>query len=683
VSFVAGELIGRVIGERFRLEALVGRGATAEVYLAVDTRLRRRVAVKVLHGGVSADTQFLRRFRSEAQLASRLTHPNVLIIHDWHDGQPDPNADGQLDPAYLITEFLDGGSLRAMLDAHRRLTLSQTALIGIEAARALTYAHGQGIVHRDIKPANLLFASDGSLRIGDFGLARAIAEAALTEPDGGLVGTARYSAPEQAKGVALDGRADVYSLVVTLIESATGESPFRADTALGVLLERQQASLVPPPEMGVLGEALIGGGVVDPAERIDAAELLRRLEKCTRGLPRPDRLPIVMTSGVRSIVDDDPTIHQSISAPLGRNPDESVKPLASHVDIQSVDIQSVDILPARSTSDEIGAVASPETPDAELVENQARPTRRRFVVGGVSAIVLAGAGVGGWRYWLTTRPQYRIVPSLVRLPSSQANSEAKLLDLAVTITDEWDENVPADHVMSQIPDSNTKVLRDSAVSVVVSRGPKPRQVPTVVGLSETEAKSSVESVQLVLRVRTRPFADGVPIGQVVTAQPVSGTLPRGGEIVVDVSAGPAPREVPNITGMTPEQAKAAMPDGLTGVIVKQSSETVAEGIVIAANYKPTTKLPKGSTVKIIVSSGPPLIKIPATKGLDVDTASKRLQAAGFVVAGVAGSPDQLVVGTRPPAGDAVLKGTEIVLLTANRGPSAPENPNNPRVNPVP
>jgi eukaryotic-like serine/threonine-protein kinase len=651
VSFVAGELIGRVIGDRFRLEALVGRGATAEVYLAVDTRLRRRVAVKVLHPGMAADAQFVRRFRSEAQLASRLTHTNILIIHDWSDG----------DPAYLITEFLDGGSLRVLLDAKRKLSLSQTALIGIEASRALSYAHGQGIVHRDIKPANLLFASDGSLRIGDFGLARAIAEAAMTEPDGGLVGTARYSAPEQAKGGLIDGRADVYSLAVTLIEAATGSSPFRADTAIGVLLERQQHALVAPDSMGVLGEALAGAGAVDPGDRIDAAELLRRLEKCTRSLPRPEKLPIEVTTGVRSIVDDiDPTVHQASAASIAPAVESSVVE-SSVVEMASVPDSSVDI-----SSAEIGADRSTEL--AEQVDvaeppTDAKPSRRRFLAVGAAAVVAGGGGFVGFQWWLSTRPQYRLVPQLVGKTQAQSSDVTKGLQLTLTPETESSETVPNGEVISQTPAARVKVLKGTALRVVVSTGPKPRDVPTVVGLTESDARTSIESVQLVMRVRTKPFVENVPIGQVVTAQPASGTLPRGGEVVVDISAGPAPREVPNITGMTPDEAKAAMPEGLTGVVVKQPSETVPEGVVIAANYKPTTKLPKGSQVKILVSSGPPLIKIPATKGLSVASANQQLKDKGFVVTGVEGPPDQLVVGTRPAAGEAKRKGTEVVVVT--------------------
>jgi len=183
--------IGRVLSGRYRLIAPIGSGASALVYLADDTRLRRRVAVKVLHQALAEDEAFLRRFRAEAQAAAALNHPHVLAVYDWGEDEREP---------YLITEYLGGGSMRAMLDAGKRLTVAQCLMVGLEAARGLEYAHTRGFVHRDIKPANLLFGEEGRLRIGDFGLARALAEAAWTEPTGAMVGTARYACPEQARG---------------------------------------------------------------------------------------------------------------------------------------------------------------------------------------------------------------------------------------------------------------------------------------------------------------------------------------------------------------------------------------------------------------------------------------------------------------------------------------------------
>ncbi|MDD9372142.1 MAG: protein kinase, partial [Acidimicrobiales bacterium] len=183
------EQIGRVLGGRYRLLSPLGAGASAQVYLADDVRLRRQVAVKVLHPALADDESFLRRFRAEAQSAASLSHPHLLAVFDWSGDDETP---------FLVTEYLSGGSLRALLDAGQRLSASQALVIGLEAARALDYAHRQGFVHRDIKPANLLFGADGRLHIADFGLARAIAEAGWTET-GAVLGTARYASPEQAR----------------------------------------------------------------------------------------------------------------------------------------------------------------------------------------------------------------------------------------------------------------------------------------------------------------------------------------------------------------------------------------------------------------------------------------------------------------------------------------------------
>ena len=214
--------VGQVLGGRYRLLAPVGTGASASVYLADDVTLRRRVAVKILHDALAEDEAFLRRFRAEAHAAAALNHPHVVAIYDW--GQdPDTNI------PYLVTEYLGGGSLRAMLDAGPPLSLAQTLLVGLETARGLEYAHRRGFVHRDIKPANLLFDEDARLRIADFGLARALAEANWSEPAGALAGTARYASPEQARGNPLDGRSDVYSLACTLYELVFGLPPFGSD----------------------------------------------------------------------------------------------------------------------------------------------------------------------------------------------------------------------------------------------------------------------------------------------------------------------------------------------------------------------------------------------------------------------------------------------------------------------
>src|SRR5262245_24394482 len=291
MSVHGDEQIGRVLGGRYRLVAAVGTGASATVYQADDVQLRRRVAVKVLHPSLAEDTPFLRRFQAEAQAAAALSHPNIMAIFDWGTDRRVP---------YLVLEYLGGGSLRAMLDRGRLLSPSQALLVGLEASRGLDYAHRRGFVHRDVKPANLLFGEDRRLRIADFGLARAIADAAWTEPSGVVLGTARYASPEQAKGVAVDGKSDVYSLALTRVEAVTGEVPFAGETTVATLMNRIDRLMPVSAELGPLAAVIERAGRPDPAERSTAAELGQGLIAAAEKLPRPAPLALVATSATLS-----------------------------------------------------------------------------------------------------------------------------------------------------------------------------------------------------------------------------------------------------------------------------------------------------------------------------------------------------------------------------------------------
>lgn len=289
--------VGRVLAGRYRLLAPIGAGAAAQVFLAEDTRLRRRVAIKLLHESYAGDEAFIRRFHSEARLAAGLNHPNLLAVYDWGDEEV----------PFLVTEFIGGGSLRAMLDRGRRLSIAQATLVGLEAARGLDHAHRQGLVHRDLKPANLLFGDDGRLRIADFGLARALADAAVTEPAGAVLGTARYASPEQAQGRPLSGPSDVYSLALVLIESVTGHVPFSVDTTIGTLMARVSEPIPVTSRLEVLAPILEEAGAVDPEDRPDAARLATLLLRATEQLDPPAALPL---AGAIVLADADVEIDQ-------------------------------------------------------------------------------------------------------------------------------------------------------------------------------------------------------------------------------------------------------------------------------------------------------------------------------------------------------------------------------------
>jgi serine/threonine-protein kinase len=291
--------VGRVLGDRYRLTRPLGVGASAHVYVGEDVRLRRLVAIKVLHPALAGDAAFLRRFQAEARVVAALRHPNILRVYDW--GQDE-------DAPYLVMELLAGGSLRALLDRGELLSPAQAGAVGADAARALDYAHRRGLVHRDIKPANLIFDEEGRLTVADFGLARALAEATWTEPAGAVVGTARYAAPEQVRGESLDSRADVYALSLVLIEATTGAVPFAADTTLATLMARVDRPVRVAADLGPLGPVLEAAGTVDPVDRLDALALAHALDGVVARLPPPAPLPLAGPATSRELDrDDSPT----------------------------------------------------------------------------------------------------------------------------------------------------------------------------------------------------------------------------------------------------------------------------------------------------------------------------------------------------------------------------------------
>ncbi|MBU6328831.1 MAG: serine/threonine protein kinase, partial [Acidobacteria bacterium] len=449
--------VGQVLGGRYRLLAPIGTGASATVYLSDDVVLRRRVAVKVLHDALADDPSFLKRFRAEAQSAAALNHPNVMAVHDW----------GQGDVPYLVTEMLDGGSLRSMLDRGARLDLAQTRAVGLEAARALEYAHRQGFVHRDIKPANLLFDEEGRLRIADFGLARALAEAAWTEPAGAVLGTARYASPEQAQGATLDGRSDVYSLALVLIEAHTGALPFAADTTLGTLMARVDRPIPVPSAMGPLAPALAAAGVPDPADRPDAGTFATMLA-AAEDLPAAAPLPLAgVTTLERGELDpiEPTTLFRPADDVFGQIfTDPTVVSDATGVIIAADPVGQ----PTTRTIERPAAA-----PSASAAGRRRRPSRS--VVSGLVALLVVAGVIGA--FFALYRPTH-VLGDYAAMPVAEVRELLRRNGFTVQETPEFSETVEADTVISQDPVAGTSLKEGRTVTLTVSAGPPPVPVPT-------------------------------------------------------------------------------------------------------------------------------------------------------------------------------------------------------------
>jgi len=691
--------IGRVLGDRYRLVSALGTGASAHVYLADDVSLHRRVAIKVLHPALAGDTAFLKRFRAEARAVAALNHPNILQVYDWgeEDGSP-----------YLVLEYLAGGSLRQVYDTGRLLTPEQAVHVGLQATAGLDYAHRRGLVHRDIKPANLLFDADGRLRIADFGLARALAEAAWTEPDGAILGTARYAAPEQVEGWTLDGKADVYGLAIVLYEGVTGQVPFAGDTTVATLMARVGALLPEHEALGPLNEVLVWAAAPEPEERYDAAAFALRLQALSLVLPDPEPLPLMaplptpddavpadaaaattvvgaVRTAPRSAPADDTTTELGVpgilgatavvgtaAGPVAAGP-VAAGPVAAGPDDPTRAVAVVD----RPADGGLPPIDRPTGHPAD--DGPAGGTRRRrwpWLVG--IAVVVVALAAGGLALAANAKlftPSHP-VPALVGRTVPAARQAVAPLHFTVRTTGTaYSITLAAGLIVSQQPTPRsggrpTTAKEGTVVSVVVSRGLPPVTIPSNLATYSTcsDAIKALQNIHLVgvCPASAQQYSSTVPAGGVLGSNPAT-TAPYGSTVTIITSKGHAPVGIPAVTGPGSTYATASAAITAAGLVPAESkvySSTVPTGQVIGTSPDPSAgPVPFGSTVTVDVSLGPKPVQVPDLIGSSVSSAVNQLQALGLKVTTYGPSSAAIVVYCSPGAGTSVLPGSTVTLDT--------------------
>ncbi len=642
------DLVGRVLDGRYRLLNAIGRGGSGQVYAAQDTQLQRAVAVKVLHAGLANDAGFLRRFQIEAQVAASMSHPNIMTVHDSgsDDGLP-----------YMVMELLDGGSVRGMLDADQMLTPSQAAHLGRDLARALAYAHKRGIIHRDIKPANLLFDSFGVVKIADFGVARAMAEASWTEPMGSMIGTARYASPEQALGVQLDGRSDMYSLALVLAEAVTGRLPFDAETPLSMLNARTHESFVVDPSLGHLRAVLERCGQLQREDRYpDAQTLVSALDDAVAALPPATALRLAGTYGDGA---NDPTSVQRdpiTALPVDRTSSPAAvqtsntpanagfsgarpKWTAAH-DVTEV-VPSISALPSVvaldslagaitsgalpstithagtqpmtpfdqdtmvDTGDHLAVSAAEPTPEPKLSDGSHQKAHheagrhrtsfsQRLVPFVVLVMVIAAlAGSVAAVAGIGGSPG-RAVPMVIGLNRADASTRLAAAQFRVGYGTEVSED-PAGTVIRQTPNGGSFVRSGDLVAIVVSNGPGNVVVPTLLRLSEDKARAAVAAVGLQIKVR-HEFDDAHPETiQTVFKSPSDGTSVAPDTLVtVVISDGHRDVKVPVVRNRTYEHAATRLVQ--LGFKVTRAPQDVFDETIVTGNVV-QSDLVAGKTAK--------------------------------------------------------------------------------------
>jgi serine/threonine-protein kinase len=606
-----------------------------------------------LQPALASDEAFLKRFGAEARSVASLNHPHVLRVFDWGEDTDGP---------YLVLEYLGGGSLRDLLDRGVRLSHSQAAHLGTEVAQGLAYAHARGLVHRDIKPANLLFDEEGRVRVADFGVARALAEAAYTEPAGAMVGTARYISPEAAEGQPVDGRADVYSLALVLYEAVSGTVPFVTDTTMGTLMARVGTPLPPNPALGPLDEVLARAAAPQASARLDAAGFAARLGALASALPTPAPLPLLTNeqvapapiAGFRP-----PPVSEltQVGAVAGAKKIADAPPAPVGTKAGPGEIFDAEPLGSRGAEASAGAIAIRHKSRRKLI----------WTIGIVAAVVVLAAAA---LFAISTKlfvPSHP-APALVNLTLAEAKSAAAKYHFSVheesgvhSIT------VAGGAIVSQSPKAGTSLKQGSTLNVVPSEGPPPVAVPSLVGMTCAQAIAALTPVHLKGDCTPPRYDNSTPVGQLVTwtigsvANPT--TAPYGSTITLVPSEGHSPVPVPNIpTSYTFAQAQAALQAvGLTATQANATSATVPSGNVISTTPPSGGMAPFGSAVTVTVSTGPPTVAVPNLFDDTVPQAVAALQAAGLVASGLEGNPTGTVIGSIPSQGTVVPTGSSVTL----------------------
>ncbi len=604
-------MIETSIDGRYQIIARIAAGGMGEVFRAHDPVLDREVALKMLHTSLADDPSFIDRFRREARSAATLSHPNIVGVHDWGETQG---------TYFMVMEFVRGVNLRAILMRHGALQPGNAVQVVSDVLSALEHAHAQGIVHRDIKPENIMVrASDGAIKVADFGLARAFADSRVSQAPGTVTGTVQYLAPEQIEGMPADPRTDLYATGIVLYELLTGEVPFTGETSMAIAWRHLRERVGPPSRSNPIVPVSLDRVVLNATER-DRDRRTKEAGSMRADLARADaELP----------------------------PAPPMSELASGV-------TPADEVPA----DRLATVTIPRT----LSPKERR--RQRFAKAFRWISLLTVLAVVGWAVWTFVIPHPTTVPDLVGDPLARAELEAGEADLELVRRQEFNSDVPSGQVISQSLQPGSEAEKGDNLTVVLSLGPELAAVPSVSGLMLDEATKRIENARFQVRVE-RQYHDAIAEDHVISQSPDGASdLEVGKTVRLTVSKGPEPFPVPNLAGQTEQQAKDALIGlGLRVVGVVRDYSTVPLGEVIRTEPAAGASVEPKTSVTIHVSKGPRTFAMPSLIGKPSAEAIAQLEALDLVVDAqqVPGSDGDAVVGQDPKAGETVQQGETVEI----------------------
>ena len=643
---VSDTLINTLFDGRYRILRKLGSGGMANVYLAEDEDLGRRVAIKILNDRYANDESFIERFRREAKSAAGLTHPNIVSIYDRGE------AEGTY---YIAMEVIEGRSLKELILTRGAVPVHQAVEYARQLLEALRFAHRHGIIHRDIKPHNVLVSADergksqdSRLKVTDFGIARHGASQ-MTEA-GSIMGTAQYLSPEQARGAPVTAASDLYSAGIVLYELLTGKVPFGGDSAIEIAMKHVNELPRPPSQLRSeippeLDQIVLRALAKEPEDRYQTAEeFIEDLERLEAGLPISRETSEAATA--------------LLAAPLAGG--------------------TTEVLPGEAAT----RVAPPPTrpqapprrpPPPEYRYEEPPRKRRRFLPWLLVLLLLAAAGIAGWYVYNQIQEQLEArepvgVPNVVGLQEERAVRLIENAELEPNVERQPSNDVGRGIVISQNPDAGVRIQKGDQVTIVVSSGPRQVEVPGVVGMNVDRAIQELDDASL--DWRTVEVFSEAPVNQVVRQNPQAGqTVDEGTRVTLRVSQGVETAVVPDVLRQSEGSARQELQaEGFEVQVNEAPSDDVEEGLVSAQDPSPGVEAPVGSTVTITVSTGPEQVEVPDVEGEEEDTARQILVDAGFQVQveEVPGPPpdDGTVVDQDPDGGTEADRGSTVTIVVA-------------------